>query len=103
MPVSSKRKITRVDAKSKHYEMVTFKSELFGEEPFTFPDQKHMTMKLVTALNMGDIGALTEWLTAAGVDKAEVEALGELEQGEVEGFMAAWSDGSLASLPKSSA
>lgn len=101
MPVSKKRKINRKDGGDKRYTMVQFTSELFDDgETFTFPDQKHMSLKLIAALNEGDVGVLIAWLAAAKVDSAEIDAIGELEQGEIEDFMTAWGKGSAISLPK---
>lgn len=99
MPVSKKRKINRKDAGKKQYRMVTFESDLY-DAPFTFPDQAHMNLGLVKAINSGDVGKLSAWLLAGGVDPEEVDALDELEQEELEDFIEAWGKGSSVNLPK---
>lgn len=98
MPESKKRKNARKVAKQ--YRMVTFTSDLFEDE-FTFPDQDHFNLGLIAAVNAGDMGTLIQWLTAAGVDKDQIEAFKTLESEEVEDFLKDWGKGSLADLPKS--
>lgn len=102
MPTSKPRKkINRKDGGKKLYRMVHFESDLF-DAPFTFPDQQHMTVGLVEAVNAGDMGELTKWLAKAKVQPEEIEALRELEGEEVEQFMREWGNGSIIDLPKSS-
>ena len=84
----------------KRYTLVDFETEIF-EGVFTFPSPKHMPMKVLSALDSGDIAKLMTWLEEAGVDKDAIEAFESLDGEELQDFMAAWQDGKL-SVPKSS-
>ena len=99
MPVSKKRKFTRKNAKQ--YTMVSFSTDIYDGE-FTLPDQKHMTVDLAASLNKGRVEKLLSWLEDAGVDAETIEAIADLEQGEVIDFIRDWGNGSVVDLPKSS-
>lgn len=98
MAVSKKRKIARKSAKN--YQFVTFTSELFDGE-FHLPKIAHMPLRVIAALDKGDMGAVTRWLTEAGAEEDSVDAFLELSQDEAEEFMAAWGAGQPVDLPKS--
>lgn len=84
----------------KRYTLVDFETEIF-EGVFTFPSPKHMPLRVLSALDNGDIAKLMTWLEEAGVDKDAIEAFESLDGEELQDFMAAWQDGKL-SVPKSS-
>lgn len=98
MATSKKRKYQRRE--TKQYTYVEFDTEMF-EDRFKLPDQKHMNLGLVAALNDGNIGKLVEWLRSAQVDEDALEAIQSLEQGEVQSFIESWSGGSLTTLGES--
>lgn len=98
MPVSKKRKFQRKT--TKQYRMVQFETDLFDGQ-FVLPDQQHMNLGLVEALNSGRIDKLVVWLKEAGVnDEDMLDAIRSIDQEEMEGFMESWAKGSLADLPK---
>lgn len=97
MPVSKKREHKRKNEKI--YTFVEFSTEIF-EEPFRLPDQKHFNVGLITDVQDGKLDSLLKWLQDAGTDEADIEAIRELEQNEIQDFMSAWSEGSSVSLPK---
>lgn len=100
MAVSKVRKNKRKVAKQ--LRRVTFTSDLFEDE-FTFPDQAHFNLGLISKVTEGNMGALIAWLRENDVEEDQLEAFESLEQEEIEGFLADWGKGSLADLPKSSA
>lgn len=97
MPKSKKRNYERKVAK--RYEMVEFTSELF-EDPFVFPDLKHLNMKTSNAMDRGDYTVVAAWLRGAGAAEEAIEAFGSLDKEEIPEFMEAWSDG-VVTVPKS--
>lgn len=97
MPKSKKRNYARKVAK--RYDMVEFTHDLF-EDPFTFPDLKHLNMKTSNAMDRGDFAAVASWLRDAGVEEGAIDAFGSLDREEIPDFMAAWSDG-VVTVPKS--
>lgn len=99
MPKSPVRKNARKSPK--RYRMVRFESDLF-EDDFTFPDFEQLSIGTIEALNKGDVGKVCAWLTEAGVEEDSIEAFRTLSSDELEGFIADWSKGALADLPKSS-
>lgn len=98
MAESKKRKLSRKSPKI--YQFVSFMSDLFDGE-FQFPKIAHMPLRVIAALDQGDMGAVTQWLKEAGADAESVEAFLDLSQDEAEGFMAAWGAGQPVDLPKS--
>lgn len=97
---SKKKKIVRKDKDQKHYTWVSFEVDFFEGE-FVLPDLKHLPLKVMSALNRGDVAMLTQWMKTAKADEDVIDAVWELEQGEVEDFTKAWGDGSLVTVPKS--
>ncbi|MFJ2618161.1 hypothetical protein [Glutamicibacter sp. NPDC087344] len=97
MPVSKKRKFERKTAK--RYEFVKFESELFDGE-FEFPKLDLAPLRVVEAMNTGEVQKVSQWLTEAGVDPEAIEAYRDLNRNELQDFINAWQDGQLASVPK---
>ena len=97
MPVSKKRKFERKVEKS--YPLVTFKSELF-EGDFTFPKLDSAPLRVVEAMNTGEIQHVSGWLLSAGVDEEAVEAFRDLSQNELFDFISEWTDGQPVGLGK---
>jgi hypothetical protein len=99
MPVSQKRKINRKNAKQ--YRMVNVKSDIFDVE-LTLPDFAQIPMGVPAKLTKGDLGAMFDWLNAAGVDQETIEAVESLDGEEFQDFTEDWGKGSAVALPKSS-
>lgn len=97
MPVSKKRKFERKT--SKRYEFVKFESELFDAE-FEFPKLDLAPLRVVEAMNTGEVQKVSQWLTEAGADPEAIEAYRDLDRNELQDFIKAWQDGQLASVPK---
>lgn len=93
-----KRKVTR--KQEKQYTMVGFELPQF-EGSFELPDMKHLPLRVMDALNKGQIGVLVDWLREAKVDDDYLEAILDLGQDEVEGLVDHWGNGSLVDAPKS--
>lgn len=98
MATSKKRNISRKSPKI--YQFVTFTSELFDGE-FTLPKIAHMPLRVIAALDNGDMGVITQWLKEADADDEAISAFLDLSQDEAEEFMAAWGAGQPVDLPKS--
>lgn len=100
MAQKAKAKKTFTRKLQKRYEMVTFTTPIY-EESFTFPAVKHMSQKLAMALDSGKFTEFYEWLRGAGVSEEEIEAFADLDGEETREFMDYWSNGQVATLPKS--
>lgn len=100
MAQKAKAKKTFTRKSQKRYEMVTFTTPIYEEE-FTFPAVKHMSQKLAMALDSGKFTDFYEWLRSAGVAEEEIEAFADLDGEETREFMDYWSNGQVATLPKS--
>lgn len=98
MPVSKKRNFERKTAKA--YPFVTFKSELFDDE-FNFPKLDSAPLRVIEAMNTGEVQHVSAWLTAAGADKEAIEAYRDLSQEELMGFIESWTEGQPVGLGKS--
>jgi|SRR5690625_985021 len=97
---SKKKKIVRKNKDKKHYTWVSFEVDMFEGE-FVLPDLKHLPLKVMSSLNRGNVSPLVDWMKEAKVEDDVIDAVWDLEQGEVEEFTKAWGDGSLVTLPKS--
>jgi len=93
-----KRKVARKQAKQ--YTIVSFELPQF-EGTFELPDLKHLPLRVMDALNKGQIGVLVDWLREANIDDDYLEALLDLGQDEVEEFIDLWGKGSMVDAPKS--
>ena len=100
MAQKAKAKKTFTRKSQKCYEMVTFTTPIYEEE-FTFPAVKHMSQKLAMALDAGRFKVFYEWLHSAGVSEEEIDAFASLDGEETREFIDAWSDGQVATIPKS--
>lgn len=100
MAQKAKAKKTFTRKSQKRYEMVAFTTPIYEEE-FTFPAVKHMSQKLAMALDSGKFTDFYEWLRSAGVAEEEIEAFADLDGEETREFMDYWSNGQVATLPKS--
>lgn len=100
MAQKAEAKKTFTRKSQKRYEMVTFTTPIYEEE-FTFPAVKHMSQKLAMALDSGKFTDFYEWLRSAGVAEEEIEAFADLDGEETREFMDYWSNGQVATLPKS--
>lgn len=98
MPVSKKRKFERKVEKS--YPFVTFKSELFDDE-FSFPKLESAPLRVIEAMNTGEVQHVSAWLISAGADKDAVEAYRDLSQEELMEFIEDWTNGQPVGLGKS--
>lgn len=98
MAVSKKRKYTRKTPK--RYEFVEFTSSLF-DESFKFPKLDTAPLRVVEALNTGEIQHVSEWLLGAGVDSEAIEAYRDLTKDELNEFIAEWTAGLPVTIPKS--
>lgn len=99
MPVSKKRNFARKTEKT--YQFVTFETELFEGE-FSFPKFEHLPIRVVEALNTGDLQVATGWLRDAKVDPDQIEAFRDLDATELHDFISDWQKGQPVTLPKSS-
>jgi hypothetical protein len=99
MPVSKTRKINRKTAKQ--YRMVKVASDLFDAE-LVLPDFAQIPMGVPAKMTKGDLGAMFDWLRAAGVDGETIEAVESLDGEEFDAFSTDWGKGSSVDLPKSS-
>ncbi|UUX60176.1 hypothetical protein [Glutamicibacter halophytocola] len=97
MPESKKRKFERKIAK--RYEFVKFESEIFDTE-FEFPKLDMAPLRVVEALNTGEVQKVSKWLEDAGADPDAIEAYRDLDREELMDFIKAWESGQLASVPK---
>ena len=93
-----KRKVSRKN--EKQYSIVKFELPQFDGE-FQLPDLKHLPLRVMTALNKGDLEVLIDWLREAKVHDDYLEALLDLGQDEVEEFIDTWGKGSSVDAPKS--
>src|SRR5690625_6448057 len=75
-----KRKVSRKN--EKQYSIVKFELPQFDGE-FQLPDLKHLPLRVMTALNKGDLEVLIDWLREAKVHDDYLEALLDLGQDEV--------------------
>jgi len=82
---------------AKKYRLVEFESDLF-EGVFRLPDMKQMPVKVIAALNKGDVAVIIPWCIAAGASTEDAEVIGELDAEELPEFIEAWGEGA---LPKS--
>lgn len=98
MAVSKKRSYARKTTKI--YQFVKFEVDLFEDE-FNFPNFTHMPIRVIEALNTGELQLVSAWLIEAGVEEAAVEAFRDLDQNEIQDFIAAWSSGQPVDLGKS--
>lgn len=98
MPTSKKRNFARKIEKS--YPFVTFKSELF-EDDFTFPKLESAPLRVIEAMNTGEVQHVSAWLLSAGTDKEAVEAYRDLSQEELMEFIEDWTNGQPVGLGKS--
>lgn len=99
MPAAKKRKFERKVEKS--YPFVAFKSELFDDE-FSFPKLESAPMRVIEALNTGEVQHVSAWLLSAGADKDAVEAYRDLSKEELMEFIEDWTAGQPVGLGKSS-
>ncbi|MNW35796.1 hypothetical protein D3C74_127980 [compost metagenome] len=97
MPESKKRKFERKIAK--RYEFVKFEFEIFDAE-FEFPKLDMAPLRVVEALNTGEVQKVSKWLEDAGADPEAIEAYRDLDREELIDFISAWESGQLASVPK---
>ena len=93
-----KRKVARKQAKQ--YTMVTFELPQF-DGSFELPDLKHLPLRVMDALNKGQIGVLGDWLREADIHEDYLEAILDLGQDEVEELIETWGKGSMIDAPKS--
>lgn len=93
-----KRKVSRKQAKQ--YTLVAFELPQF-DGSFELPDLKHLPLRVMTALNKGDLEVLIDWLRDAKVHDDYLEALLDLGQDEIEEFIDLWGKGSSVDAPKS--
>ena len=100
MAQKAKAKKTFTRKSQKRYEMVTCMTPIYEEE-VTFPAVKHMSQKLALSLDSGKFTEFYEWLRNAGVSEEEIDAFASLDGEETREFIDAWSDGQVATLPKS--
>ena len=98
MAVSKKRNYARKSPKI--YQFTRFETELFEDE-FNFPNFTHMPIRVIEALNTGELQLVSAWLREAGVEEAAVEAFRDLDQNEIQDFIAAWNSGQPIDLGKS--
>lgn len=93
-----KRKVSRKT--EKQYSIVKFELPQFDGE-FQLPDLKHLPLRVMDALNKGQIGVLVDWLRESDIHDDYLEALLDLGQDEVEEFIDLWGKGSMVDAPKS--
>lgn len=93
-----KRKVSRKT--QKQYTIVKFELPQF-DGAFELPDLKHLPLRVMTALNKGDLEKLVDWLREAEVHEDYLDALLDLGQDEVEEFIDLWGKGSSVDAPKS--
>jgi len=98
MPASKKRKSTRKTAK--RYEFVSFKSSMY-DETFEFPKLDGAPLRVIEALNTGDIQHVSAWLRTAGADEEAIEAYRDLSQDELMDFISEWTAGEPVGLENS--
>lgn len=99
MPVSKKRKYTRKTPK--RYEMVAFKSAIYGNAVFEFPKLDTAPLRVIEAMNTGDIQHVSAWLRTAGADEEAIEAYRDLSQDELMDFISEWTAGEPVGLENS--
>ena len=93
-----KRKVARKQAKQ--YTLVSFELPQF-DGTFELPDLKHLPLRVMDALNKGQIGVLADWLREADIHEDYLEAILDLGQDEVEELIETWGKGSMIDAPKS--
>lgn len=91
MAATTPKSKKHVRRSAKKYRMTTFESTIFEGE-FTLPDIKQAPMKIMNALNTGNMAVLHEWLKATGVSEEDMEAFFELDGEEFKTFTEEWSD-----------
>lgn len=96
MPNAKKKIARKVE---KRYEFVTFNYDVF-EGDFVLP-KFPPPIGVLRRVQKGDVAKLIEWLEDAKVEEEYLEAIDSLDAEELEGFINAWTNGQLASAPKS--
>lgn len=97
MPVSKKRKYDRKTPK--RYDFVTFKSSIF-DDSFDFPKLETAPLRVIEAMNTGEVQHVSAWLRDAGVDPDAIEAYRDLSQDELMEFIEEWTAGQPVTIPK---
>ena len=98
MAVSKKRNYARKTPKI--FQFVKFETDLFEDE-FNLPKFDHMPIRVIEALNTGELQLVSGWLREAGVEDGAIEAFRDLDQNEIQDFIAAWGSGQPIELGKS--
>lgn len=100
-PAPKKKKFTRV--KERHVDMVEFTyDEVYGDEKFILP-KFPPPLGILRRIQRGDVSQLMPWLIENGVDEETVEAIDDLDPAEeLNDFVNAWTNGQVATAPKSS-
>lgn len=99
MATSKKRAGGRKQAKQ--YRFVKFEHPEFNDA-FELPALDGAPVRVIEALNKGDMQAVTSWMEDAGVDQSTIDDFRDLSSDEFEQFAKLWSDGAPVGLGNSS-